>query len=450
VSAVRVALVDDEAAFLRVLDAELRELGFDVVSHASAEEAMADLRSNVRDVVVADMRMIGPGGIDLLKAARREGWSAEVIILTGGGSIESAVEAMKLGAYDYVLKPVDLEKLAALIVKASERVALQRENRKLHDLLRRTRREVRIVGRSPAIERSLALARRAAAGESTVLIEGETGTGKELFARMIHGESGRSTQPLITVNCATLPDTLIESELFGHRKGSFTGAHENREGVFELADGGTIFLDEIGEIPVALQSKLLRALQFGEVRRLGDSVNRTVDVRVIAASSRDLRAEAAKGLFREDLYYRLNVIEVRIPPLRERAEDIPLLVEAILGRWSPNGHERRLTPRSMDRLVRYAWPGNVRQLENLLERCMVLCDDEEIDLERSAFGIEMSRLLDSREPERNDTLQEMERRHIEATLKRLGGNRTGAARELGISVRTLYYRMKALGIPKAN
>ena len=448
-SAVRVLLVDDEANFLRVLHSELAELGFDVLSYGTAREAMECLSAQARDVVVADMRMIGPGGIDLLKAARKEGWSVEVIILTGGGTIESAVEAMKLGAYDYVLKPVDLEKLAALIMKAAEKVGLHRENRKLQKLLRLTQPAVRIVGRSPAMEHVLALARRAAAGESNVLIEGETGTGKELFARLIHGESSRSGQPLITVNCAALPETLLDSELFGHRKGSYTGALEHREGVFELADRGTLFLDEVGEIPFPLQAKLLRALQFGEVKRIGDSVNRTVDARVIGATSRDLRSETANGGFREDLYYRLNVIELRIPPLRERLEDIPLLVEGTMLRWARDDGPRRMSPRSLELLQRYHWPGNVRQLENLLERCLVLCDDAEIDLERSPFGREIREIMSTGEipaDGTDGTLEEIARRHIEATLRRTRGNRAEAARHLGISVRNLYYKMKSLGL----
>jgi len=446
VRAIRVLVVDDEAGFLRVLHGELGELGFDVVSFPSAEEAMAHLRNESRDVVVADMRMAGPGGMDLLKASVQENWGVQVIILTGGGTIESAVEAMKLGAYDYVLKPVDLEKLAALIGKAAERATLQRENRRLQGALRRAEPAPAIVGGGPAMKRALDLARRAAASESTVLVVGETGAGKDLFARLIHRESARSRQPLITVNCATLPESLIESELFGHRKGAFTGAFEHREGVFELADGGTLFLDEIAEIPASLQSKLLRALQFGEVKRLGDTVSRTTDARVIGATSRDLKAEMAAGRFREDLYYRLNVVELRIPPLRERLEDIPELVAAILSRARRAEGPRRLSPRSLDLLMKYDWPGNVRQLENLLERCQVLSDDVEIDLARTPFAAEIEESASPVGRADAATLEEIERRHIRSTLERHKGNRAAAAGELGISVRALYYKIKSLDV----
>ncbi|MBI3450000.1 MAG: sigma-54-dependent Fis family transcriptional regulator [Acidobacteria bacterium] len=275
---------------------------------------------------------------------------------------------------------------------------------------------------------------------------GETGVGKDLFARLIHRESARSGQPLITVNCATLPESLIESELFGHRKGAFTGALEHREGVFELADGGTLFLDEIAEIPAALQSKLLRALQFGEVKRLGDTVSRTTDARVIGATSRDLKAEMAAGRFREDLYYRLNVLELRIPPLRERLEDIPALVAAILRRARRPEGPRRLGPRSVDLLMKYDWPGNVRQLENLLEQCQVLSDDVEIDLAQTPFAAELEESLSRAGTRVDATLEEIERRHIQSTLERHRGNRANAARELGVSVRALYYKIKSLGV----
>ena len=442
----RVLIVDDETNFLKVLHRELQDLGFAVASCGSVDAALESLRSQPCEVVVADLHMPGNGGMSLLKAVRDDGLGAEVVMLTGGGTVQSAVEAMKLGAYDYVLKPVDLGKLAALIGKAAERVELNRENRKLQGLLRRSPAPVQITTASPMMERAIALAKRAAVSGSTVLIQGETGTGKELFARFVHAQSARSGQAMITVNCATLPDTLVESELFGHRKGAFTGADSHREGMVELADGGTLFLDEVGELPVALQSKLLRLAQFGEVKRVGDSVPRIVDVRLIAATARDLRAEVAKGSFREDLYYRLNVVELSIPPLRDRPEDIPVIAQSILARWAGGRSARRFSPRSLQILQRYAWPGNVRQLENLVERCLVLGDEELIDLERSAFGAEISAAMSTGTASPAATLEELERHHIETTLRRLGGNREQVARALGISLRSLYYRIKSLGI----
>ena len=389
----RVLLVDDETAFLKVVAAELGECGYDVATAASAEEALRLLAGQPFDVVVADLHMDGIGGLGLLETVRDESASVQVIVLTGQGSVETAVSAMRLGAYDYQLKPVEIAMLGALIDKAAERAALTRENRRLRAVVRHAQPNVDILGRSPVIKRVLELALRAAASESTVLIRGETGTGKELFARLIHRESRRAKQALTTVNCTTLPENLMESELFGHRRGAFTGADASREGLFELSDGGTVFLDEIGELPLPLQGKLLRAIQFGEVRRVGESMTRRIDVRVLAATSRDLGAESEAGRFRHDLYYRLNVVELIVPPLRDRVEDIPLLVEAILRRWSATSGPRRFAPRSLDLLRRYSWPGNVRQLENLVERCLVLTDEAEIDLERSPFGAEIRAVM---------------------------------------------------------
>ncbi len=441
----RVLLVDDEAAFLKVMAAELGECGYDVATAASAEEALRLLAARPFDVVVADLHMDGIGGMGLLEAVREESGSAQVIVLTGQGSVETAVSAMRLGAYDYQLKPVEIVILGALIDKAVEKAALTRENQRLRDVVRRALPVIEIVGKSPAIRRARELALRAAASDATVLIRGETGTGKELFARLIHRESRRAQQPLTTVNCTTLPENLMESELFGHRRGSFTGADASREGLFELSDGGTIFLDEIGELPLPLQGKLLRALQFGEVKRVGESRIRTVDVRVLAATSRDLGAESEAGRFRNDLYYRLNVVELIIPPLRDRVEDIPLLVEAILRRWPWATGPRRFAPRSLDLLRRYSWPGNVRQMENLIERCLVLTDEVEIDLERSPFGSEIRAVMASGGT-LPVSLEAMEREHIQKALERAQGNRAEAAKRLGISERGLYYKIKTLGL----
>ena len=443
----RVLLVDDEAAFLKVMAAELGERGYDIATAASAEEALGLLAARPLDVVVADLHMDGMGGLGLLERARDESASVQVIVLTGRGSVETAVLAMRLGAYDYQLKPVEIAILAALIDKAAERAALTRENQRLRDVMRRAvQATLEIVGKSPAIRRAKELALRAATSDSTVLIRGETGAGKELFSRLVHQESRRAQQALTTVNCTTLPENLMESELFGHRRGSFTGADSTREGLFELSDGGTIFLDEIGDLPLPLQGKLLRVLQFGEVRRIGESRIRTVDVRVIAATSRNLAEESDAGRFRQDLYYRLNVVELVVPPLRDRVEDIPLLVEAILRRWPAATGPRRFAPHSMELMQRYSWPGNVRQLENLVERCLVLTDEAEIDLERSPFSSEISAVMAGGRETLSESLEDMEREHIEKTLQRAQGNRAEAAKRLGISERALYYKIKTFGM----
>jgi len=440
-----VLLVDDEAAFLKVMSSELRERGYDVTSAGSAEEALRLIPGISCDVIVADLHMNGIGGIGLLEAMREESRPLQVIVLTGQGTVETAVQAMKAGAYDYLLKPVDIARLAALIDKAAEKASLERENRRLRDVVRRGQRAVEIIGRSPAIRHAMELAERAAGSDAAVLIRGETGTGKELFSRRVHELSSRGARPLTTVNCTTFPESLMESELFGHRKGAFTGADATREGVFELSDGGTILLDEIGELPLPLQGKLLRVLQFGEVRRVGESTTRTVDVRLLAATSRDLLRESESGAFRSDLYYRINVVELVVPPLRDRAEDIPLIVERILERWCGPGPRRRFSARSLDRLMRYSWPGNVRQLENLVERCLVLTDEEEIDLERSPFGPEIRSLITTGGPA-PETLEEAEKRHIMKALENAGGNRADAARRLGISERSLYYKIKTFDL----
>ncbi|GAV21877.1 sigma-54-dependent transcriptional regulator [Carboxydothermus pertinax] len=439
---IKVLVVDDEENFRELLIQRLTRKGYGVKGAATGEEALQFLKEETFHLAIFDIKMPGMDGIELLQRARQLDENLQVIILTGHGTIESAIGAMKLGAYDYLTKPCNLAELEITLQKAYEKRQLLEENLGMKEVLRRDRSSKVIVGKSQAITRVLELAKKVAASDSPVLIEGESGTGKELIVNAIHQWSNRAQQPLVAINSGALPAQLLESELFGYEKGAFTGALTTKMGLIESAHRGTLFLDEIGEMELGLQVKLLRFLETGEFRRVGDIRLRKVDVRVIAATNRNLEEEVAKGNFREDLYYRLNVIKIRVPPLRERKEDIPLLVEYFLQK-AGNGEKKELTPEALQALMSYDYPGNVRELFNILERGLLLSIGDKIQKE-DLFGC----LPREEDPKKIYTLEEMEKRYIKQVLEAVQWNKTKAAELLGISVRNLYRKIEEYQLKK--
>ncbi len=445
----RVLIMDDEERERRRIEEYLVRQGHDVLAVGSVPEAVDAIRRSRFDVFLTDCNIPGVDALRTSDEARKINPDMAVIIMTSYGTIETAVKAIKAGAYDYLPKPVDLEQLVVLIGRISERQNLIRENIELREQLRERYKFDEIVSVSDSMEEVLNLAGRVAASNATVLLRGESGTGKELVAKAIHYHSPRAGFPLVKVNCAALPETLLESELFGHEKGAFTGATAKRIGRFEAADRGTIFLDEIGELTAAMQVKLLRVLQEHEFERLGGNQTIRTDVRVIAATNRDIEKAIKDGEFREDLYYRLNVVSIVIPPLRERKEDIPGLIDHFVTKYR-NENKKEITgisAEARDLLMRYAYPGNVRELENIIERSVVLSKKGTItaaDLPlhvRGSLGAETlqpSALKDSL----NATLDTVERGLIIEALKDAGGVQTRAAEKLGISERVLRYKLK--------
>ncbi len=445
----RVLVVDDEANARAGLKTLLTEEGFDVAEAADGEEALARLASFAPAAVLTDVRMPKLDGVAMLKKARDEGTDAVFVVMTAFGTIESAVEAMKEGAESYLLKPLDFAAVKVVLEKALEKRRLQIEARNLRERVAERYRFHSIIGDSPELQSVFEVIKQAAPTKATVLILGESGTGKELVAQAIHEESPRAGRPFVKVNCAALTETLLESELFGHEKGSFTGAIARKEGRFELADGGTLFLDEIGEITPALQVKLLRVLQQREFERVGGTETLKVDVRIVAATNRDLAAEVKAGRFREDLFYRLNVVSVTLPPLRHRKGDIPALVSHFLDKYcQAYGKEvDGLAPGTLNALLAHSWPGNVRELENVVERAVVLSKGHELTadaLPATLRGARAGGALDgdSRGLIPGATLHEIEREAITRTLEMVGGSTTRAAEVLGISVRKIQYRLK--------
>ena len=447
-----ILLVDDDESLRRVVEYQLGEAGFAVTTAASAEDALAALHRQPFRLVITDVLMSGMTGLDLLDRLRVLQPDATVIVITAHGDVALAVQAMKLGAFDFLEKPFARERLIVAVQRALGFSDLRDENRRLRAMVEEHGTVENIVGSASALREVLSDLRRAAATDATVLILGETGTGKELAARAIHKNSKRADGPFVVVNCASIPETLIESELFGHRRGAFTGASEDRKGKFEVATGGTLFLDEVAELPLSLQPRLLRVIQEGEIDKVGAPVPVRVDVRVVAATHRDLAARIQEGSFREDLWYRLNVIPLRMPPLRERREDLPLLVEHFLLKHSKR-HGRpipRLSPQVLDRFERYDWPGNIRELENLVERLVVLTNAEEV-LEShlpEPMRQELPRFGGARVdlPNSGIVLEDLERGLIEEALRRSQGNQTVAARFLGVTRSTLIYRMQKFGL----
>ncbi|MBI3837529.1 MAG: sigma-54-dependent Fis family transcriptional regulator [Planctomycetia bacterium] len=428
-------LVDDDPDFRESVARRFMRRGFQIQEAAHGEQALqlADLRQF--DVVILDMVMPGLSGIQVLERLKLTHPECEVILLTGQGTIETAVQAMKLGAYDFLTKPFPLAELEALIEKAYERRQLRKENVQLKAVLNRTQSPPEIIGKSQAMQEVFRLIERAGPTEKSILIQGESGTGKELVAKALQRASTRADKPLVVINCAALPETLLESELFGHEKGAFTGAIATKQGLFEVADGGTLFIDEIGELAGSLQAKLLRVLEDGSMRRVGSLKERRVDVRLLAATNRDLERDVAEGRFREDLYYRINVMSLQLPPLRERHGDIPLLIERLLG------DEWTIDPAALKALEAYRWPGNVRQLMNALERAQIMADDHCIrgdDLPREIVAAGRVKSKPETPAIDGDQLADIQRAHIMEVLARERGNKARTARALGVNRRSLY------------
>ncbi|AKF08275.1 sigma-54-dependent transcriptional regulator [Sandaracinus amylolyticus] len=449
----RVLVVDDEENLRLVLRTMLRKHGYEVETCASAEQALETIDASAPDFVIADVRMGGMSGIELTKELKRRGADAVVIVMSAFGSVDLAIEAMKAGAYDYVSKPFKQDEVLLALRKAEEREQLRRENQALREERAQSARFETMIGRSEAMHRVFRVVDRAAEVATTVLIQGESGTGKELVARALHDRGPRKSKAFVAVNCGAIPESLLESELFGHKRGAFTDATSDKTGLFEAAHEGTIFLDEIGELPLALQVKLLRVLQEGTLRRVGETKDRKVDVRVVAATVRDLESEVREGTFREDLFYRLNVLPLTVPPLRDRKDDVPLLVDHFVARNNTRlgTRVRGVDEAARKMLLAYHWPGNVRELENVVERAMVLAERDvigEVDLPERVKRKEDARLvaLASDELSIKKTARWMEETLIRRALEQTGGNRTAAARLLEISHRALLYKIKDYGI----
>ena len=444
-------VVDDEAAVLRVIERLAAKVGFDVVTCASGTEAMRELSKRPPDLAMVDLRMPDVNGLDLLRQIRTAVPSCEVILMTAYAAVDSAVEAIKRGAREYITKPFDFDRVRKVLGDIREELERRAQIFALESQMAQQLEYHGMLGRSPAMQEVFSLIQRLAPHAKVVLISGETGTGKELAARAFHQAGPRRSKPFVTVNCSAVVDTLFESELFGHVKGAFTGAVASKAGLFESAQGGTLFLDEIGELTGGVQAKLLRALENGEVRRVGSLQPRKVDVTVVAASNRDLRSEVTSGRFRGDLFYRLNVIGVTLPPLRERREDIPYLTAAFIRECSQRLQKplTGLMPAAERVLLRARWEGNVRELKNAIERACILAEGTMIS-ERElagAFGLEPPpvahlRAVAPRVSPPPAALQDIEREHIVDVLRQVNGNRMAAAKVLGISRRALYRRLE--------
>jgi DNA-binding NtrC family response regulator len=441
----RVLIVDDEASIRTVLGYILEEAGYDVDRAASPEEALVSIRARRPDLVLSDIKMPNKDGITLLKEIKEIDASISVIILTAFGTVETAVEAMKRGATDYLTKPVSRDELELIVARTLEFQRLERENAALKTELQDRFQLHNLIGVSPAMRAVFAFLEKVAPTEASVLITGESGTGKELVARAIHFNSPRRNQRLVPVNCAAIPAELLESELFGHVKGAFTGAIRDRRGKFQQADGGTVFLDEIASMPVALQAKLLRVLQEKEIERIGDESTIEVDVRVVAATNRSLPDLIARGEFRDDLYYRLNVVPLRLPPLRERLEDIPLFVRHFCEKFA-GGAAVSFSPGAIATLSSYVWPGNVRELENFCERVVLMRSRNQIDEQTVRSHLETLKSTVEQRAAPHTTLPEMERQAVSQALEATGWNKSRAARRLGVPRHVLLYRMKKFGI----
>src|SRR5499426_501575 len=444
-NALRLLVVEDEQELREILVQGLAKRGFIVAAAGDGDAAVATLSEQEFDVVVLDLRMPRRDGIQVLQQMRTDGHDAEVIIVTGHADIETAVDALKLHAFDYLSKPFQMAELLQTVARAAEYRRLRLENRSLRRAVSQHEIEPLLYGSSRAMDRLRSLLDRASQSSSNVLILGESGSGKELAARSIHRASARRDLPFLALNCAALPDELLESELFGHERGAFTGATGRRHGLLELAHAGTLFLDEVGEMSVAMQAKLLRALDRGEIRRLGGDRTLHVDVRIIAATNKDLARAAASAGFRHDLYYRLGVVVIEVPPLRERVEDIPLLIDHFAQHVAPPGRAPiKVTAEAMTLLTRYPWPGNVRELRNMVERLSVLSSDGEVT------AAEVALYLPAGAPDDLDagllSLTDIERRHILKVLQRCSGNRARAAKILGVDPKTLYNKLKTYQI----
>ncbi|MDJ0786525.1 MAG: sigma-54 dependent transcriptional regulator [Myxococcota bacterium] len=450
----RILVVDDERSMQEFLEIFFRREGYDVTTAGDFETARMAVESDEFDVVISDIQLADHDGLDLLRCVKDVSPETVAIMITAFATTETAITAMKEGAYDYVTKPFKVDELRLVVEKALEKKELTQENQRLRSELRSHTRHRTLVGTSAAMQQVYDLVAQVATTKTNVLVTGESGTGKELVARAIHEQSDRSDRPFVAVNCGAIPENLLESELFGHVKGAFTGAVQNKEGLFETADKGTLFLDEVGELPQPLQVKLLRAIQDKTVRRVGGNTDESIDVRIVTATNRDLSEEAAAGRFREDLYYRLNVIQVALPPLRERMEDVPLLLRHFLEKYADEvGKEvDGFDDEAMARIEAYAFPGNVRELENMVERAVALTRDASIGVENLPPAILEERRdapvvsLPDDGSNLDELVNEFERTILREALGRAGGVKKRAAQLLGISFRSFRYRLEKLGI----
>lgn len=442
----RVLFADDEKPLRELMRLELPRIGHEVTVCEDGHAALAAAEKSGYDVAILDIRMPGLTGIEVLKRLRELSPDTEVVLLTGHATVETAIESLRYGAFDYLTKPCKMTELEVVLHRAFEKRELQNRNLALETRLRAAEGPTRLMGTSKPMRKIQEMIAKVAPTDSTVLILGETGTGKEVVARSLHEQSKRASMPFVPLNCGALPEHLVESELFGHRKGAFTGADQNRKGLFEVANGGTLFLDEVGELPKALQSKLLRFLESGEIRRIGENEPFRVDVRVLCATNRDLHEMVTADQFREDLYFRVNTFEVRLPALRERREDIPMLAEHLLQRIAKSrDSKRRLTPTALELLSAYDWPGNVRELANVIEYASILAGDQPIvgeHLPAHVKGSPTSSIV-ALPTDKPITLHELEMQYIIQVLERNNGNKPETARQLGISLKTLYNKLNA-------
>ncbi len=443
-----ILLVDDDDAFRHVMSGELKRLGYSVETAASGEEALARLEAREPEVLLLDLRMPGMDGIEVLKTLRERSSSIEIIMLTGHGTIDTAIDSVRMGAFDYITKPCPLEELQIRIQRALERRSLKQRASLLERGLTPPDLGDSFIGKSPEFQRLLHLIERVAPSDSTVLIVGETGSGKERIAKLIHARGARAKRPFVVVDCAALQESLLQSELFGHERGSFTGADRAKPGLFEVANGGTIFLDEIGEISPSTQTKLLRVLDTSSFRHVGGTAEVRVDVRVLAATNRDLPSMVRQGQFREDLYYRMSTISLEVPPLRKRGADVELLAMHFIAAMNERfASSKQISEAALAVLRRHNWPGNVRELLHAVEGAMVVCEGSEILPQHLPSSVRGAAARNSPNgAEKLPTLDELERNHIRLALQVSEGHRGNAARILGISERNLYRKLRELGL----
>ena len=441
----KLLFADDERSLQELMSLELPRMGHDVTVCPDGVTAVAALQKNTYDAILVDLDMPGLTGIQVIEKLKQSSPDTEAVVMTGKSSTETAIAALRLGAFDYLTKPCKLVELEALLHRVAQKRELTNKYRALKRRLERIEGSSRLIGEAGCMEGVRKLIAKVAPTNSTVLIRGETGTGKELAARSVHDQSLRAEQPFVAINCGALPESLIESELFGHRKGAFTGADQQRVGLFEVANGGTLFLDEIGELPKGVQAKLLRFLESGEIRRVGENEAFEVDVRVVCATHRNLEEMVTDSDFREDLMFRINTFEVVLPPLRERLEDLPVLARHLLRRFRPSlrSGDPAFTPEALDALRSYRWPGNVRELANVVEHAAILCDEGPIDLEHLPKGKLEARHVGGPhfKVRSKQTLREIEMQVIQDVLDRHEGNKPDAAKELGVSLKTLYNKL---------
>jgi two-component system response regulator PilR (NtrC family) len=447
----KILVVDDEKSMREILDIFLRNEGYSVAAADNGKSAMEILKHDFFDLVITDMKMPKVGGLELLKNIKETFPGTVVVIITAFGTTESAVEAMKLGAFDYITKPFQMDDIRLVVKNALEKQQLQKDVSILKEQLKTPSLE-NIIGESPAMKELFSIISKASESNANVLISGESGTGKELVAKAIHGLSPRKARHFVAINCAAIPEGLLESELFGYMKGAFTGASANKQGLFELANDGTLFLDEIGEMSLSLQAKLLRVIEDGTFRRVGGVSDIKVDVRVISATNKDIKDLVEKGLFREDLYFRLNVLSVKIPPLRERRDDIPLLIDHFLKKFSED--KKIFSPQAIELLKNYPWKGNVRELENIIERVLLLCDRGVINTEHlpEEIGSAATHVKGVTVPHGGinfeKLIEDMEKAYLLKALEQTNGVKTEAAKLLNLTFRSFRHKLKKYGIEK--